>query len=1073
MSYNVFISFKKQVNGIKTRDCEIAEELYQQLKSIPNVKPFFSEVELTDNSNFGEMINNALDTSVFFIYICTSAEYLFTPYVKHEWETFSNEIKSGRKSNKMYGVIENVNVADLPIELRKNTFYSVDEKDRLIAIINNHFNSKIVCDCNSIERVNLKHIHDLGVNIDTNYIRASLSDFIELVIEEQRPLSIIKFQHNCGYQDSLYSKMKELLESNIPFVYFNSVDEISSLLECTDFSKISDSYLFICKNIKDTYQLNYILKILEDYPNIYIILGVEHEYASLVNQITDDVKCFIFDNLSESEVQEYISQLSSELHLTVGSNLLTTLLLPALADFRTPKTLKIILSSIKSSYSAYNDTDYNLTDIFDILDRYIETELHLVDLVEDLIFIALDKGINFFLASDLRNPEQRNLLLKNGILRKKGNAFAFSSQEYYNNRIAEALFNKFGLKRTDDSFRIHKEAIPYYIYLYYQYTQTLILDSFHLDEVDIAKLLQLFISEEDAFLEILLSRKYDRAVISFLRMSQQKGLFAMAKKIISIYEAHNVAPSEELDYLSVKIMLHYYETGSLLETEETFGLVFYRKAYVYYCMDNSAKSAEFYELAIEKMMGEDFNYHMLFDYMEMLYDVGNNERINEFFALIDDMAVERDDAFYMRYYYIKALLYSDNLEFALSISCLQKCIKLCEKNINLKKLQIYYGELGEVLLFTEQINEAKKYIQINLNIAKSIGDFNGMAISAKMLAKCAFCAGDFEQAYKYISYAENFAQKANNLWRLAKIRMLLSILTRNTVPSGEIFPLVEIINSQVFNADFYLLASYSRAVAMDIEGARKYSDLAQACAKATNHKRLIQSNELWRRYLDGEVTLSAETMRIVDKKFDSEIVDYMSRIITSLERIKCEQPVFNQPLDLFLYQELETDRLTLRLVNMTDIADIFEYSSDPSCTQYVLWEKHKSINDTAIFLSNIYNEENSGYYMCWAISHKESGKIIGTIDLSYSAEYAGVEVGYIINKAYQKKGYGSEALSAILEYCKSVLKINEIFGVTFEVNNASRALLRSQGFQEIQTLENYHNKPFIRNKNGVMYSYKF
>ena len=101
------------------------------------------------------------------------------------------------------------------------------------------------------------------------------------------------------------------------------------------------------------------------------------------------------------------------------TNLLTTLLLPALADFRTPKTLKIIMSSIKSSYSAYNDTDYNLTDIFDILDRYIETELHLVDLVEDLIFIALDKGINFFLASDLRNPEQRNLLLKKWYFAKK------------------------------------------------------------------------------------------------------------------------------------------------------------------------------------------------------------------------------------------------------------------------------------------------------------------------------------------------------------------------------------------------------------------------------------------------------------------------------------------------------------------------------------------------------------------------------------------------------------------------------------------------------------------------------
>ena len=144
MNYNVFISFKKHVNGIKTRDCDIANDLYQKLKSIPNVTPFFSDEELADNSNFGETINDALASSVFFIYVCTSVEYLYTPYVKYEWQSFSHEIKSGRKSDKMYGLIENVCEADLPFDLRKNSFYSVDEMDRLVNIIKNYLRNLVL-----------------------------------------------------------------------------------------------------------------------------------------------------------------------------------------------------------------------------------------------------------------------------------------------------------------------------------------------------------------------------------------------------------------------------------------------------------------------------------------------------------------------------------------------------------------------------------------------------------------------------------------------------------------------------------------------------------------------------------------------------------------------------------------------------------------------------------------------------------------------------------------------------------------------------------------------------------------
>ena len=47
---------------------------------------------------------------------------------------------------------------------------------------------------------------------------------------------------------------------------------------------------------------------------------------------------------------------------------------------------------------------------------------------------------------------------------------------------------------------------------------------------------------------------------------------------------------------------------------------------------------------------------------------------------------------------------------------------------------------------------------------------------------------------------------------------------------------------------------------------------------------------------------------------------------------------------------LETDRLILRKMKSDDAEAVFAYASDPEVTRYVIWETHRSIEDSEAFL---------------------------------------------------------------------------------------------------------------------------
>lgn len=82
--------------------------------------------------------------------------------------------------------------------------------------------------------------------------------------------------------------------------------------------------------------------------------------------------------------------------------------------------------------------------------------------------------------------------------------------------------------------------------------------------------------------------------------------------------------------------------------------------------------------------------------------------------------------------------------------------------------------------------------------------------------------------------------------------------------------------------------------------------------------------------------------------------------------MKIEEIFGNPPI-------LETDRLILRKIKLSDAQDLFEYASDPEVARYVTWDYHKSIKDSINYLRSMIRKYRNKEISEWGIVYKENG----------------------------------------------------------------------------------------------------
>lgn len=153
---------------------------------------------------------------------------------------------------------------------------------------------------------------------------------------------------------------------------------------------------------------------------------------------------------------------------------------------------------------------------------------------------------------------------------------------------------------------------------------------------------------------------------------------------------------------------------------------------------------------------------------------------------------------------------------------------------------------------------------------------------------------------------------------------------------------------------------------------------------------------------------------------------------------------------LALHSRIEGNRILLRPIELSDAEDMFEYASDAETTTYV-FDSHKSLEDTKESIAKYFMASPLGKF---AITLKETNKMIGTIDLRVDEADKKAEIGYTLNKEYWNKGYATEAGKLLLRLGFEELGLQRIFAFHDARNSASGRVMEKLGMFPEGTFRN-------------------
>ncbi len=150
---------------------------------------------------------------------------------------------------------------------------------------------------------------------------------------------------------------------------------------------------------------------------------------------------------------------------------------------------------------------------------------------------------------------------------------------------------------------------------------------------------------------------------------------------------------------------------------------------------------------------------------------------------------------------------------------------------------------------------------------------------------------------------------------------------------------------------------------------------------------------------------------------------------------------------------LESERLILRYIHMDDAYDMYEYAAREEVCEYLLWSPHLNLSATEGYIEFLQKRYKKGLYADWAVVLKDSGKMIGTCGYAnINGKEKSCEIGYVLSPTYQKMGYMTEAVNAVLKLSIDVLELKKATLRIISENVASVNLAKRLGFKHSKSV---------------------
>lgn len=149
----------------------------------------------------------------------------------------------------------------------------------------------------------------------------------------------------------------------------------------------------------------------------------------------------------------------------------------------------------------------------------------------------------------------------------------------------------------------------------------------------------------------------------------------------------------------------------------------------------------------------------------------------------------------------------------------------------------------------------------------------------------------------------------------------------------------------------------------------------------------------------------------------------------------------------------------LRRFEDSDFADVHQYASDPEVTRYQSWGPNDEDATREFIRRSIDSfDPSEGDDAEFAIVDRVTDRVIGGCGFHARRKpFREFEIGWTLNRAFWRRGVGTEAVSAVVKFAFSTRKAHRLFALIDSENVASVALAEKlkfvrEGLQSRDTL---------------------
>jgi ribosomal-protein-alanine N-acetyltransferase len=160
---------------------------------------------------------------------------------------------------------------------------------------------------------------------------------------------------------------------------------------------------------------------------------------------------------------------------------------------------------------------------------------------------------------------------------------------------------------------------------------------------------------------------------------------------------------------------------------------------------------------------------------------------------------------------------------------------------------------------------------------------------------------------------------------------------------------------------------------------------------------------------------------------------------------------------------VETDRLILREIELSDDKDMFEMDSDPEVHLYIENKPVGSIEKIHEVIGMIQLQQQRFGTTRWAVVDKKTNDWLGWCGLKYfnqplNGHINFYELGYRFKKKHWGKGFATEAAKAVIDWGFAKFDIDSLYAITDTKNDNSVKVLQKSGFELIEVFD-YEGDP--------------